>query len=270
MGAGGADIKLCERLNAEMLVELARIGDYPDDETGWVGHLRCAMGKISELKAAFTGEFADDREEIFYFRELWPRLHGQYFYYHLLQIFWVKQECHPASDRERLLKHEEKVAVRFFERNDDFWLKYRCGVGYGDAFTRGYSKGSLLDPLSVIADIPKASYLAARGLAYESYLKWLNFERGMASGGDRVEWKENLSDAVELIKSQVEAGSIFINGKPATAKQLRADFEQRYNIRLRNFDNLLYAKDTVKIDETVYLSKLIKAFKGRKKGSGNG
>jgi hypothetical protein len=45
----------------------------------------------------------------------------------------------------------------------------------------------------------------------------------------RYEWKESNSAAVELIKSQVEAESIYINGKPATAAQLKADFEEKYN-----------------------------------------
>jgi hypothetical protein len=79
------------------------------------------------------------------------------------------------------------------------------------------------------------------------------------------EWKETRSAAVEWIKAMAEAGSVYVNGQPATAGQLRADFEERFGLELKGFDNLLYATDGRKNEETAYyLTKLLSALKGRK------
>ena len=67
-----------------------------------------------------------------------------------------------------------------------------------------------------------------------------------------------------MIKARVEAGSVYIDGKPATAVQLRADHEARYGENLKDFDKLLYATDTRKKDQTPYLTKLVQVFVGRK------
>lgn len=73
------------------------------------------------------------------------------------------------------------------------------------------------------------------------------------------------SAAVELIKSQAEAASLYINGKPATAAQLKADFERRFDLPLDNFNNLMYAANGRKNEDTPYLNKLISFLLGRKK-----
>ena len=113
-----------------------------------------------------------------------------------------------------------------------------------------------------------AELYGAIGRAMAAYERRLREGRGTASLPDRWEWKETRSAAVDLIKAMAEAGSIHINGVPATARQLRTSFERRFHLELKDFDNLLYASDTRKIDETLYFTKLVNALKGRKEQLG--
>ncbi len=112
------------------------------------------------------------------------------------------------------------------------YLRLDCSLHLISAqFSREYSQSRVFDPLSPVLDpegATLASYRAAWGLAYEDYRHFLQ-EAGESSAnprGLRYEWKETRTAAVEHIKSQAEAGSIYIDGKPATAEQLRADFEE--------------------------------------------
>jgi len=120
--------------------------------------------------------------------------------------------------------------------------------------------------------IQLGSYRAAWGLAYEDFETWLHDEeerlKGAGKKGARWEWKESKTAAVELLKAQVEIGSIYIDGKPATFTQLQADFEAKYGMSLKAADKLLYATDTRKIEDTPYLGKLSRGFMARKERLG--
>jgi hypothetical protein len=105
---------------------------------------------------------------------------------------------------------------------------------------------------------------AAMGQAMAAYDRRLREGPGTALQTERWEWKESKSSAVDLITAMAGAGSIHINGVPATARQLRTGFERRFRMELKDFDNLLYATDTRKVDETPYFTKLVNAWKGRK------
>ncbi|HWB91542.1 MAG TPA: RteC domain-containing protein [Puia sp.] len=266
------DFEAIEQLYADMQAGLAEIGDYPDTRTGYREQLRGVRDRISELRAVVPGDFSSVEEERWYFREVWPKFYGRYFFFVLRQRFWVEKQSLPSRCWREFIRREEGRAAGFFRRHQRFWVSYRCGTGEGaDEFTRGYSGGCLYEPLSIVLDsgaATVASYRAAWGLAFEEYLQWLQLGAGTLEVGEMQEWKESLSAAAELIKSQAEAESVYIDGKPATAVQLRADFERRFRVDLRNFDNLLYAGDTLKKEETPYLSKLMRALMGRKRRLG--
>ena len=233
------------------------------------------QGKIAELREKTYGSFSSREGEIFFFREVWPKFHARLFYLQMVQRFESKRRALPIHAIAALIRREEIQIARFFGQYREFWQYYRSRSPLLAAqFTREYSRSCLFDPLSQVLDsdwATLASYRAAWGLAYEEYYLFLRREgegRAARPGGGRYEWKESKSAAVELIKSQAEAGSIFINGKPATTAQLKADFEEKYQEDLRDFDKLLYATDTRKLDSTPYLTKLVEAFMGRKKRLG--
>lgn len=232
--------------------------------------------KIRELKEMAGGSFADREAEIHFFREVWPRFYARLFLLLLVHRFELDRLGLPVGAISALMRREEKKVVRFFRQYRDFWQYYRSGSPLIEGqFVRVYSQNCVYDPLSQVLDpewATLASYRVAWGLAYEEYLSFLRDEKdggaSVAADGVRYEWKESKSAAVELIKSQAEAGSIYINGKPATSMQLKADFERKYKEDLRDFDKLLYATDTRKIDPTAYLTKLINAFMGRRERLG--
>ena len=137
-------------------------------------------------------------------------------------------------------------------------------------FTRAYSRACLLDPLSQVLDpegATVASYRAAWGLAFEHCRQYLAkvSDKGATFSSPHFEWKETKSAAVELLKALSEKGWIHINGRPATATQLKGYFERSYGIGLKDFDKLLYASDTCKAGATTYLTELKGQFEARMK-----
>ena len=270
--------ELHTNLLREMLEGLATVdADRPPGE-GYGGMILIVRKSIAELRAAME-LFTDRESEVGFFRNVWPVFYGKLFYYLLLHEFEQDRLGLPATALAELIGRGEREVQQFFRRNREFWQYYKTGSALiAEQFTRSYSDGCVFDPLCQVLDreySTVASYRAARGLAYEGYGHFLQEEKERAArpalaGGEqrRYEWKEGKTAAVELIKAQVEAGSIFINGKPATAVQLRADFEAQYGEDLKDFDKLLYATDTRKKDQTPYLTKLMQMFVGRKERLG--
>jgi len=256
----------------ELALEESELGRRPGE--GYAGLMRIVAQSIRELRRVTELPFPDETKESAFFHEVWPQFYSKLFYYQLVNGFELDRLGVSADTLPDLIGREERKVQQFFRKNWDFWQHYRSGSQAITAqFTRMYSASCLLDPQSQVLDsewATIASYRAAWGLAYESYFAYLQrAANSMESGGKRrYEWREGKTAAVEWIKAQAEAGSIYIDGKPATAVQLRTDFEARFGEDLKDFDKLLYATDTRKKDATPYLTKLMNAFVGRKERLG--
>ena len=268
------DLNRCREWFAELtekLNELDRSAEYRAD---LYDQICLAREGVYNIQTVIPSEFPDRSVEIVFYQEVWPKFYGKLFYYYLLQHFLERREELPTGATGALVAAEEKRVRRFFRRHRKFWRDYRFEIRtLRELFTREYAGSCFFEPLGLLlvaAGTTPASYRAAWGLAYEQYRDWLRKfgESGVAVHPKSYEWKETKSAAAEWIKAQVEAGSIYINGKPATAAQLRADFEGRYGTDLKDYDNLLYQMDTLKIEETPYLTKLKHAFLGWKKRLG--
>jgi RteC protein len=229
------------------------------------------LAAIEEMRAGLLDILADRESEIAFFYGIWPKFYGKLFYYVLVDGFELDRRVESAGTLPALIRREERRAIRFFREHREFWRCYKRGSPLiGGQFTRAYSRSCLLDPLSHVLD-PEgatiASHRAAWGLAFEEYRVYLArvVNEGSPVAGDRFEWKETKSAAVELVKALAEKQSIYINGRPATAAQLKADFEVRYGVGLKDFQQLLYAGDTRKKEATPYLNELVAAFEGRRK-----
>jgi hypothetical protein len=245
-----------------------------DSATGAGGRDReiCAVvTAIEELRVGLPAALADRESEITFFYKIWPWFYSKLFYYNLVDRFELDLAIHPAESLPGLMQREERRAVRFFHEHREFWGCFKRGSSLiAEQFTRVYSRSCQLDPLSQVLDpegATVASHRAAWGLAFEEYRRYLAKvgSEGTTLAGSKLEWKETKSAAVELIKAQAEKQSIYINGRPATAAQLKADFEVRYGVDLKDFEKLLYAGDTRKKEATPYLSELAAAFEGRRK-----
>jgi RteC protein len=228
------------------------------------------LAAIEEMRAGMGAAIVDPESEIHFFYKVWPGFYGKLFYYLLVDGFELDRRIMSAATLSALIRREERIVLRFFHKHREFWRMYtRASPLINGQFTRAYSRSCVMEPLSHVLDrdgATVASHRAAQGLAFEEY--WLYLARvsneGCALAGDRFEWKETKSAAVELLKALAEKQSICINGRPATAMQLKADFELRYGISLKDFDKLLYAADARKKDATPYLNELIAAFEDRR------
>jgi RteC protein len=228
------------------------------------------LAAIGELRAGLPAVLADRESEIAFFYAIWPRFYGKLFYYSLVDRFELDRAINSAEALPVLVQREERRAICFFRKYREFWGHFKRGSSLiAEQFTRAYSRSCQLDPLSQVLDpegATVASHRAAWGLAFEEYRLYLArvANEGTAVAGSQFEWKETKSAAVELLKAQAEKQSIYINGRPATAAQLKADFEARYRLDLKDFDKLLYAGDTRKKEATPYLNELVAAFEERR------
>ena len=256
-----------------MDTQLTEMGTAWDEHKEYFNHIDLVRRTIQTLQPPHVPDFDNREYEAIYHRSIWPLFYGKLFFYLLVQRFCFQRHVESARPIKELVDREDQRINRFFSRYRDFWADYLYGVNcFSEQFTQSYSR-YLAEPLSMILDAAGgtvAGYRVAWGLAYEEFRGWLRgIEESLSTpSGNIYEWRETKSAAAELIKSQVEARSVFINGKPATAAQLRVDFERRYHVDLKDFDNLLYAMDTLKVEDTPYLTKLKQRFIAWKKRLG--
>src|ERR1700722_12116247 len=228
---------------------------------GYSAPIRIVREYIGKLKAATGQPFIDEREEIVFFRDIWPKFYSKLFYYQLVNAYESDREGKTPEIQVQLTKEVEEVIADFFAENKEFLNYYRESSEVVSAqFTLKYSRSCLFDPLSEVLDRGGgtiAGFRAAWALAYSEFAAYLDRARQNLSNIPRQwEWHESKTAAAELIVGLVGTASIFVNGKPATAAQLRTHFEQQYSIDLSDFNKLIYATDTRKKDERPYLTKL--------------
>jgi hypothetical protein len=241
------------------------------DRTGYEEEIRIVGETISILKSKAPVGFASDKEERVFFAKVWPRFYGKLFYFQLLHQALFEQSIILEESWPKFLDRQEQRATAYFRRHRKFWRSY---LSENDTpmveFTRSHSQTTFFSPLFLVVDslgATVASWHAAWGLAFQEYRTFIKLLRNVGGAGarSRLVWKETQSAAAEMIKAQAEAKSFYIEGRPATAAEIRADFEERYGVDLKDFDNLIYAMETRKSDETAYyLVKLQNALKARR------
>lgn len=264
-------IKPFQGLLASLEEDGARAEAAPSRIDGYSRAILATRERISQMQALAPKALRSRDGEVTYFREIWPRVYGQLFYYQRVHAFYMERSALPPDRLAGMIRREELEAARYFRVNREFWLYYSSRSPVIDGqFTREYSRACVYDPLCLVIDATGAtlaSYQAAWGLAWERYISFLGKQKEGPATGERehrYEWKETGSAAVELMKAQVEAGSIYIDGVSATMAKLVADFEQKYNKPIRDYNKLLHAATGRKIDGTPYLTKLKNAFAGRR------
>lgn len=260
-----------EAMLDRMEKELNKLAQSRAGKVGYREEIKVIRAAIGELNGAIEKVVDAPDTEVVIFRDHWPKCYSQLFYYQLLQAFEAERRGLPKELIAVLISREESLVADYFRQHREFWLGYLGGSGSLDhTFKRAYNRNNWADQLSLVIDPDRAtiaSYKVAVCLAYERYLVFLEAAKGepkTKGWHGRFEWKETKTAAVQLIKAQAEAGSIYINGVPATATQLQAEWEERFGVELKDFDNLLYASGATKKDVATYLTKLINALMGRR------
>jgi hypothetical protein len=241
---------------------------------GYSALIKLIRQYIGQVKAATGQPFLDEHEEITFFRDIWPKFYAKLFYYQLVNAYQTDREGKSPTAQAQLTAEVEEVISDYFSENKEFWSYYRDSPDViNTQFTLKYSRSCLLDPLSDLLDREWgtiAGYRAAWALAYGEFAAYLQQIKAMI-GYDNTpnwEWHESKTALAELIVGLVGTASIYVNGKPATAAQLRTYFQKHYSVDLSDFNKLLYATDTRKKDDTPYLNKLRQEFLKRKERLG--
>lgn len=187
--------------------------------------------RIIELQALATKRVRGRETEIYYFREVWPVFFAKLFYYTKVYGFEMERRALSADAGAGLFRREEMEAARYFRGNREFWLYYKAGSPVIDGqFTREYSRGCVYDYLSLVADssgATLASYRAAWGLAYESYMIFLKreWERLDDPAGldelDDYSWDSSDTDFVEWMYGLQAVGAIRYKGELADISRLQ-------------------------------------------------
>jgi RteC protein len=263
-----------ESLLITLEADLFKVEQEDNDGDQYRKAMPVVASAIRELRKMASGGFKNEQEEIAFFRHVWPAFYAWQFYYIEMYRFAFVTPYMPVEEVARMITEDEKKIADFYKEHSYFWPSYISDSPFiNKDFTRSYSQSCLIDPLSLVIDQEFStigSYKAARGLGYKKYFDFLqqqkpqNAERTGKTKGWKFEWRESRSAAVERIKAEALAESVYVNGAPATTTQLVAQFEETYSVDLRDFNKLLYAADARKKDATPYLTKLINAFKGRK------
>jgi hypothetical protein len=260
-----------EVIYRSMIQQLEAVGEGRGDNGSYSQELEIVRFAIVRLRSAVPERFADEAAERAFFAAIWPKFYGKFFFFLLVQRLAFVRGVLPVEVWPVMMRREAVRVTKFFRRHREFWRYYKAGTEQVlREFTRAYSQACVFDPLSLVLDphgATLASYRAAWGLAYEEYLDYLREmgEQSVGRGRLRYEWKETRSAAVELIKAQAESKSVYVNGQPATAGQLRAVWEELFGIKLGNFEKLLYALDARKDEEpSYYLVKLAAGMKARR------
>lgn len=204
--------------------------------------LKKAEEIISLLKDAFNRlrifiheyEFKDRAEEIYFFREIKPKLFCHLIYYQKM----YNHEIHrPTGGYPELKAYLEKELARitdFFDKNEAFYCYYRSNDTSMDEryFLRGQSDNTLyynsisheLDPLfSTVADLKLAQILANDKWEKYIYKEWAEMEEvketnRINSPKVKLTWTVSKVFLIELVYALYLFGA-FNHGK-ATLKEI--------------------------------------------------
>ncbi len=206
-------------------------------------------GALAALKAFIIEyTFADEAEEINFFKETKPELVGQLLYH--IKIFNIESR-RPLGSRqiqENYLRHELEKLTYFFNSHLEFYQYYRMKSTYLDDryFTRGKQDINLCDDNLMFYIDPGFStshdYLVAQIITNDRLQVYLNTElENLAikaanptweqlGNGTCLRWTESKTSLVELIYALASSGAL--NNGNCEIRELTALFEQAFNTRL--------------------------------------
>lgn len=240
----------------------------------YAGAIITARGRVKQMQTLASKALKSREGEIIYFREIWPTVYGNLFYYHAAHNFLSKRAMVPAEKVPALVRSEGRAARGFLQKNWEFWLNYRSRAQViDDQFMRTYSQGCIHDPLSLVVDTESAtlaSYKAAWGLAFTDLLTLLNQGLGrMAALSDEAEdladfgWACTDADAVEWLYG-LHAGSVILHkGEPADIAHLGRWFKLNFRKEIVNIYDRFKAVRNRKKDRAPFMRRLLGALEKR-------
>jgi RteC protein len=140
-----------------------------------MAEVRAAIGDLKEYLQA--NPFAGMAEEIFYFRELAPRIYSRLFYFMKIHQVESFRQYASAARFQETLESELQGIEDFFLRHNDICRYYYQQTRYWDEqlFTRRGRADWPVDDISIVldADFSLGSYWVSWIRANERYRGWL-------------------------------------------------------------------------------------------------
>lgn len=258
-----------DEMYASLEISMQSLRHEGSDHTIRVRMINTIRNSIAEMHVLSKKFITSRASEILYFREIWPAFYGPLFSEIQAHQCEMARLALSRPGQTKLFRREENRIAAFFRKHREFHLYFKSqSAVLDDLFTREYSRARLFDPLAFVID-PEgstlASYQAAWCIALEKYKRWLQIElealRQKSMHRDKIEFVDSKTAAATLIKALALKGSFRINGEKPTATKLKEVFESVVaNCSLDNFDNLLYAMDTLKKDPAPFLRELTDGF----------
>lgn len=191
--------------------------------------------------------FANQKEEITYFKKLAPSVYGLLFYHSKEYNIEFEKQHRSREKLDVLLVHELEATEQFYEYHRDFYkYYYEQDCSRDDSlFIRSRKENTMRDEVEILmgADFCVGCYWAARILANErlkAYLKvqldsLRNPQMEQSISAPDLKWTASLTDLVELIYMLNLTGS-FNNGK-AGIKEIVKWFEIHLNMEIGRYNN---------------------------------
>ena len=227
---------------------------------------------LQELKAlVLKHQFANQKEEIHFFKILKPKIFSQLIYYaKVKQVETTLPYFSYPEEKERYLRNKLRIISRFFQRNTDFYRYMNNELSHMDDkyFVRGHLNCHLFDDsfLSMTDQFfstcydHKASYL----LAYDKLTMYLNNKVKNINRPDEdifvenkptplLQWTGTKIALVELIYALQASGCI--NNGNASIKEVKEMFEKVIEIDLTDYYRL-FLEIKARNNTTKFIDKL--------------
>ena len=214
--------RIVSELENQLEAALAEIGREENRNTRYDRSLKRVRQTIRELNGYLEANpFPGKPEEIYYFRELAPRLYSQLFYF--MKLYQLEAwRPHAGGERFREVLEQELAGVaRFYEQHKSVCHYYCQHATYWDDYLfTGWGHGEWAAEeagLYIGADFTLGSYWVSWILANERLRVWLlenlaALDRPEGKPGERgklpkLPWKGTTTDLVEAIYAMYLAGS---------------------------------------------------------------
>lgn len=230
---------------------------------------------LQELRVVLrSGDFKDKLNEVRFFKEQKPYIHGRLKFYVKLYNFFTHRPLGSVKSQHFYIDSEINKLQAYYQKNIDFVKYYRENSTVLDEFY--FVRGN--DTLHLISDTShfytdsefstSHDNAVAKIIAYDLllafYIEELNaLETDKKSSSKSIrklfklpnlDWTGNKIDAIELIYALQNNGSI--NKGTADIKEMAAAFEQIFNIDLGNYYHAFVELKARKSNRTKFLDSL--------------
>lgn len=234
--------------------------DTAQDDLLRIGHLLSFMRSIIEELKVFTSKysFADEAEEIRFFKESKPVLVSQYFYYRKIFNIRLSDSFKDAKSRQAHYHQLLQKLEQFVKKNEAFYEYCMTSSSYLDRlyFTRSKQETRSInhDTQFTTGYDTTLARILANELLKKHILSALQRTRTETEEGVVLTWTGPKASLIELIYA-LHSVEVFNKGK-ADIKLIASAFETLFNISLGNYYRVMQEIRIRKSGQTNFLDHL--------------